>query len=72
MKEVNVKFEYDNYDVIADGEVYSPGDVREIKLDFVGLSLQELKELDKDFVKEVREQAKLELVTECYEGELRL
>jgi hypothetical protein len=70
MKESNVKFEFDNYEIIADAEVWSPADIREIKLDFVGLTKKEVKLLDKDTIKIAKELAKELLVSEVYESEI--
>ncbi len=72
MIEANIKFEYDGYDIIAEGEVYSPGDIRKIKLDFIGLTRDEITQLDINIIKMAKELAKIELVNEVYESEIKL
>lgn len=67
MKEANVKFEYDGYDVLADGEVYSPADVRELELTFVGCNM---KDVDTNTIRAAKEEAMYLLVQKVYENEL--
>lgn len=71
MTESNVEFEYDGYTIIADGEVWSPGDIRNISLDFIGLTKTEVNQLDKDTKRMALELAKQELVDSVYESEMR-
>ena len=71
MIEVNIQFEFDGYDIIAEAEVWSQADIRNLRLDFIGLSKEEIKKLDKEILKESKELAKIEIFNEHFETELK-
>jgi hypothetical protein len=67
MREVSVKFEFDEYEILADGEVYSPADIRHIDLTFIGVNKNDI---DRDTKKIALELAREVLADSVYNPEM--
>ena len=65
--EVNVKFEFDGYDLIAEGFVLSPGHVEGVELTFQGMYNKDVPENDYKIAKELAREL---LISKVYESEL--
>lgn len=67
MKEASVKFEFDGFDVIGEGEVYSEGSVENVEVTFIGVPIRNV---PSDVVRIAKEIAKEMLVENVYSSDL--
>lgn len=67
MKEANIKFEFDDYTILAEGEVYSEGSVENVEVTFIGVSIRSV---PSDVVRIAKKIAKEMLVESVYSSDL--